>query len=109
VPLPETYEDPGEFDVVAHVTESLAAVPYAHEVEVVLATTLAEARRRIPPTVGRLTETDGGVLLRTRAERLDGMARMLAGLGHRFSVRRPDELRDAVRELGESLIRSVTD
>jgi predicted DNA-binding transcriptional regulator YafY len=103
-PLPDTYEDPRGFDVVAHVTESLATVPYAHEVEVVLATTLAEARRRIPPTVGVLTETDGGVLLRARAERLDGMARMLAGLGHRFTVRTPGELRDAVRKLGESLI-----
>ena len=36
------------------------AVPYAHEIEVVLATTLANAQRRIPPTVATLAETEGG-------------------------------------------------
>ncbi len=106
VPRAQTYEEPGGFDVVAHVTGSLAAVPYTHEVEVVLATTLEEAARLIPPTVGVLAETGDGVLLRARAERLDGMARMLAGLGWPFTVRAPAELRGAVRELGESLIRS---
>jgi predicted DNA-binding transcriptional regulator YafY len=105
-PLPDTYEDPGAFDVVAHVTESLAAVPYAHDVEVLLATTIAEASKRIPATVATLTEVDGGVLLRARAERLDGMARILAGFGRPFVVHRPEELRGAVRTLGESLIRS---
>jgi predicted DNA-binding transcriptional regulator YafY len=107
VPLPVTYEDPGAFDVVAHVTRSLAAVPYTHEVEVVLRMPLAEARRRIPPAVGALTETDGGVLLRARAERLDGMARLLAGLGRPFDIRTPDELRTAVRELAGLLLRSA--
>jgi predicted DNA-binding transcriptional regulator YafY len=106
-PLPDTYEDPGGFDVVAHVTESLAAVPYRYEVEVELAMTLAEARRRIPATVGTVTGTDGAVLLRTRAERLDGMARLLAGLGCRFVIHAPDELRGAVRELAERLLGSV--
>ncbi|GAA4516988.1 YafY family protein [Actinoallomurus oryzae] len=106
-PLRVTFPDPGEFDVVAHLTASLASVPYAHEVEVVLRTTLTEARRRLPPTMATLTEVPEGVLLRARAERLDGMARMLAGLGWPFTVRRPQELRGAVRELGEHLLRSV--
>ncbi|MFB9838551.1 helix-turn-helix transcriptional regulator [Actinoallomurus acaciae] len=105
-PLPVTFADPGGFDVVAHVTASLASVPYAHEVEVVLETTLAEARRRLPPTVATLTEVPGGVLLRARAEHLDGMAQMLAGLGWPFTVRTPPELRGAVRKLGERLLRS---
>jgi predicted DNA-binding transcriptional regulator YafY len=106
-PLPVTYEDPGGFDVVAHVTHSLAAVPYRHEVEVELNMPLSEARRRIPPTVGTVTGTDGEVLLRTRAERLDGMAQLLAGLGRPFVIHTPDELRVAVRELAERLLRSV--
>ena len=77
-----------------HVTRSLAAVPYAHEIEVVLATTLANAQRRIPPTVATLAETEGGVLLTGRAEHLPGLAAMLAGLGWPFTVRRPAALRD---------------
>lgn len=106
-PLEETYEDPGGFDAVAHVTRSLAAVPYAHEVEVVLTMPLTEARRRIPASVATLTATDEGVLVRARAERLDGMAAMLAGLGRPFVIRAPEELRAAVRALGESLVRSA--
>jgi predicted DNA-binding transcriptional regulator YafY len=102
-PLPVTYTEPDDFDVVAHVTRSLAAVPYAHEVEVVFATTLTEARRRIPASVATLSETDGGVLMRARAEHLDGMARMLAGLGWPFTVHAPEELRGAVRTLAARL------
>jgi predicted DNA-binding transcriptional regulator YafY len=104
--LPETFADPGDFDAVAHVTRSLAAVPYTHRVEVELAMPLAEARRRIPATVATPTGADGRVLLRVRAERLDGVARMLAGLGAPFVIHEPDELRAAVRALGEDLIRA---
>lgn len=99
----ERFEPPADFDPVTHVTRSLANVPYAHEVEVVLATSLVEARRRIPPSVGTLTERADGVLLSTRAERLDGMARMLAGLGWPFEIVRPDELRAAVLTLADDL------
>ncbi|GAA2171649.1 helix-turn-helix transcriptional regulator [Actinomadura napierensis] len=98
-----TYEIPAGIDPVQHVTRSLAGVPYAHEVEVLLETTLDQARRRIPATVATLTETDGGVVMTTRAEHLDGMARMLAGLGWPFVIRRPAELRGHVRDLARAL------
>ena len=52
--------------------------------------------RRIPPSTAELSEADGGVLMQCRAERLDGMAQMLAGLGRPFTVVTPDELRTAV-------------
>ncbi|XRQ15060.1 helix-turn-helix transcriptional regulator [Actinomadura welshii] len=97
------YEIPAGVDPVEQVARSLANVPYAHEVEVLLDTTLAEARRRIPATVATLTGRDGAVVMAARAERLDGMARMLAGLGFPFTVRRPDELRGHVRDLARSL------
>ncbi|WP_230420858.1 helix-turn-helix transcriptional regulator [Actinomadura soli] len=97
------YEIPGGVDPVQHVIRSLARVPYAHEVEVLLETTLAEARRRIPATTASLTEEDGGVVMNARAERLDGMARMLAGLGFPFVVRRPAELRGHVLDLARTL------
>lgn len=108
-PTGDTFVAPAGFDPVAQVTESLANVPYAHRVEVLLRVGLAEARRRVPPTVARLTEVDGGVLLRARAERLDGMAQMLAGLGWDFEIRQPDELRDAVAELARRLHRLALD
>jgi predicted DNA-binding transcriptional regulator YafY len=101
---PQSYEVPDGLDPVQQVMRGLAAVPYAHEVEVVLEIGLAEARRRIPPGTATLTETTGGVLLTARAERLDGMAQMLAGLGWPFRIHRPDELRTAVRDLGARLL-----
>jgi predicted DNA-binding transcriptional regulator YafY len=98
-----SFDPPADFDPVQHVTRSLAAVPYAHEIEVVLATTLANAQRRIPPTVATLAETEGGVLLTGRAEHLPGLAAMLAGLGWPFTVRRPAALVTEVRALSDRL------
>lgn len=96
---------PEDFDAVEHVTRSLARVPRAWEVEVVLLdATLEEARRWLPATFYELSEDPEGVLLSVRAERLEDAARMCASLGWRFVVRRPDELRDALRELGGRLI-----
>lgn len=102
---PETFAAPPDFDPVAHVTGSLAGVAYRWEVEVLLETTRTEAQRRIGPTVGTLTDVDGGVLLRTRAERLAGMAQLLAGLGWPFVIHRPDELRTEVHRLAAALHR----
>jgi predicted DNA-binding transcriptional regulator YafY len=92
----ESFDRPAGFDPVAHVTRSLARVPYTWEVEVLLETDLDQARRRVPATVAEITESADGVLLRTRAQSLDGMACMLAGLGWPFTILRPDELREAV-------------
>ncbi|MGH3205477.1 MAG: helix-turn-helix transcriptional regulator [Streptosporangiaceae bacterium] len=95
--------EPADFDPVQHLPRSLAAGPDAHEIEVVLATTLENAKRRIPPTVATLAETDGGVLLTGRAEHLPGLAAMLAGLGWPFTVRRPAALVAEVRALSDRL------
>ena len=103
LPSGVSFDPPADFDPVQHVTRSLAAVPYAHEIEVVLATTLENAQRRIPPTVATLAETEGGVLLTGRAEHLPGLAAMLAGLGWPFTVRRPAALVTEVRALSDRL------
>lgn len=100
----EEFQPPPDFDAVGQVSRALAAVPYAHEVEVVLATTVEEARRRISPMIASLSEVDGGALMLARAERLDSMAQMLAGLGWPFVIRRPDALREAVRTLAARLV-----
>ncbi|WP_326559457.1 helix-turn-helix transcriptional regulator [Micromonospora sp. NBC_01796] len=89
---------PDGFDPAGHVARSLAGVPYAWSVEVLLETDLTEARRRIPPSVAELIEAPDGVLVRARAENLDGMAQLLAGLGWPFTIRKPDELRTALAE-----------
>ena len=88
----------------SHVLAGLAAVPYAHQVSVILRTDLASARRLIPRSVGTLTEVPDGVRFTARAERLDGAAQMLAGLGCRFTIEEPKELRDEVRALAQRLL-----
>ncbi|WP_248958521.1 helix-turn-helix transcriptional regulator [Sphaerisporangium perillae] len=102
-PLEERFPDPGAFDPVARVVESLSSVPYRHEIRVLLEISLAEARRRLPPTVATLSQAEDGVLMVARAERLDGMATMLAGLGLPFTVLAPDALREEVTALAGRL------
>ncbi|GEA87198.1 transcriptional regulator [Cellulomonas cellasea DSM 20118] len=98
-----SYDVPADFDATTQVVSGIAAVRWSHEVSVVLRTTLADAGARLPPSVGRLSEHADGVLLETRAEHLDGMARMLAGLGWDFEVITPSALRDEVLALSDRL------
>jgi predicted DNA-binding transcriptional regulator YafY len=98
---------PDGFDAVAHVSRSLARVPWRWEVEALLHLPPAEAARRLPATLAELVEADGGTLLRMRVNSLDWMAAVLAGLDCGFTVRRPDELRASVRALAERLRRSA--
>ena len=79
-----------------HVETAALVAPYAR-------TTLTDASGRLPPSTGRLSEHPDGVLFESRAERLDGMARMLAGLGWDFDVITPDALRDEVLALSHRL------
>jgi predicted DNA-binding transcriptional regulator YafY len=90
---------PEGFDAAEHVSASLAAVPWGHEVEVVLDLPLDDARRRLPPTLATVIESDKGTLLKMQVGSLEWMAGVLAGLGCEFEIRSPDELRDHVSEL----------
>ncbi|GAA2337074.1 YafY family protein [Dactylosporangium salmoneum] len=100
----DRFEPPPEtFDPVGHVVAGLAAVPYRHEVEVLLRAGVDEVRRRIPATIGAVEPAGDRARLTCRAEHLDGMARMLAGLGWEFEIVRPDALRDEVAALARYL------
>ena len=94
---------PDGFDVVAHVSRSLAQVPWRWEVEVLLDLPVGEAAERLPATLAELLEVDGGTLLRMRVSSLDWAAGVLAGLGCAFTVSRPNELRASVRALADRL------
>jgi predicted DNA-binding transcriptional regulator YafY len=85
----------------------MARIPWGVEIEVVLETTLEEARRRIPRTVGDPQEIDGEVVLRAQTDDLDAAARALASLPWPFTVRRPDELRESLRKISAMLAASA--
>ena len=94
---------PDGFDAVAHVTTSLAGVPWKWEVEVLLDLPVDQAARRLPATLAEIVDDPDGTLLRMRVESLDWMATVLAGLGCGVTIRRPDELRASVGALSERL------
>jgi predicted DNA-binding transcriptional regulator YafY len=94
---------PDGFDAVAHVSSSLAQVPWTWEVEVLLHIPLSSATELVPSTLAELADVDGKTLLRIRVESLDWTASLLAGLGCDFTVRRPHELRASIGELAARL------
>jgi predicted DNA-binding transcriptional regulator YafY len=96
---------PPGFDAVAFVSRSLARVPWRWEVELVADASIEEVRRDIPATLAEIEERSDGVLVRLRAEDLPGAARMLAAMPWPFVVRKPVELRTALREHAEALLR----
>jgi predicted DNA-binding transcriptional regulator YafY len=96
---------PPGFDAVAFVSRSLARVPWRWEVELVADASMEEVRRDIPATVAEIEERPDGVLVRLRAEDLRGAARLLAAASWTFVILKPAELRAALREHAEALLR----
>lgn len=105
----ETFTVPSDFDALAYVQQSLATMPARWEAEVLLQTTLEEARCLIAPDLATLDEEPDGVAVRCAVEDLDWFARVLAGLGPPFVVRHPPELRDALHRLAADLARWAAD
>jgi predicted DNA-binding transcriptional regulator YafY len=103
---PDAREPPPDFDPVAYVRRSLASVPWAHHVSVVLELPLELAQARLP-ILGVLTAAGQGARLEARVESLDWIARVLAGLGCRFMIERPDELRATIRAIARSIDESA--
>jgi predicted DNA-binding transcriptional regulator YafY len=103
-PLKTRFAPPADFDPLAFVREALAAAPGAWQVAALLDLPPEEARQRVAPHEGTLEPCDsGGVLLRFSVEDLPWAVRYLIGLGCRFIVREPDELRSLLRVLARDL------
>ncbi|MGH2517388.1 MAG: helix-turn-helix transcriptional regulator [Ktedonobacterales bacterium] len=98
-PLDATFTRPADFDTLAVVERGIANVPGAWEVVALLGMPLDEARRRIPAITGHLEETLDGLLFRCYSQELEWVAHFLVGLGCPVAVRKPPELRTALREL----------
>jgi predicted DNA-binding transcriptional regulator YafY len=95
---------PDEFDPVSFLLDSLAQVPEEWDIEILLQTTLEEARDRIPPALALLEEVEGGVRMRNSVGDLDWLARDLSSLPFAFTVVRPVELRDALARQAELVL-----
>jgi predicted DNA-binding transcriptional regulator YafY len=94
---------PDGFDAAEHVTSALAQVPYRWDVEVAIHGPFEAITRRVPRSAATLAPDPTGVIMRARADRLDGMAHLLASLEWPFTIHRPDELRHALQKLADQL------
>jgi predicted DNA-binding transcriptional regulator YafY len=98
------FSRPADFDAAAEVVHALATMPNTWEVEVLLYTTIEEARRRISPIFGTLEALPEGVLLRAHGDHLGWMARELVASGLPLAVLRPPALREELRALAERVL-----
>lgn len=101
---PESFTLPAGFDVHREVEQALAHVPGTWLVSIALQTTAAEARIRLWPLVGTMTETETGSLFQVHASDLDWIARHLAGCGIPYAVLSPPELNDALRRYAAAIL-----
>ena len=107
--LAGTFDVPAGFDPAARVLSALAGMPYRHDVAVRVHGTVDEVRALFPPAVATVHDTPGDAWarIRIRAERLDWIPSLLAGLGRPFVVEQPEELRVLVRGLARRLLKAA--
>lgn len=99
---PAVPPEPG-FDPVAHVVQMFARLPLAWEIEVHLDAPVDDIAARVPATLAEISADETGTRLQMRADSLDWVAGVLAGLGADFQVIRPDELRESLAKLASRL------
>ena len=104
-PGEQSFERPEDFDVVGQVLHSIAFIPGAKEVEVVLETSMERARQAIPEAMGSLETTEQGVLFRRSATQLEWIAHVLINLDFPVHVVHPVELRHLLREMAAKALR----
>ena len=102
----EQFTRPPDFDCLEFVRASLARAPGIWRVEAVLDLAIEEAERWIPAHLATIAPNDGGpgVLICLQTDCLQWVARFLIGLGCPFTVRRPGELGEVLRDLAGQLI-----
>jgi predicted DNA-binding transcriptional regulator YafY len=98
------FERPPDFDTLDYVLRSIASAAGPEPVEVVLHTTLEQARALLPETLGTLEETDEGVIFRRSGSQLEWVTYYLLSLDCPVEVRRPPAMREWLRLLGERAV-----
>jgi predicted DNA-binding transcriptional regulator YafY len=98
---------PDGFDPAAQVLEAVSGASYRYAVSVRVQGDERIVRMRMPGLNAVIESAEGEpgwVRVQWRAERLDWVPSVLAGLGCPFIIEQPDELRDRVRALARELV-----
>jgi predicted DNA-binding transcriptional regulator YafY len=98
-PLPEVFARDEGFDFRAYAIEHLENYPVKWKITIRFEHPLAVLQKKLPASLGELTEREDGVRLVWPTDDLDYAAHYLLGLGLRFVVVDPPELRDSLRGL----------
>jgi len=106
-PLTRVFERPAGFDALAHLRASIATLPRAYSVDVLVKTDLASAHERLVPEFGVLEAEGRHVRLRSEVDDLAWFARELAHLPWTVEVRSPRALRDALARHARALLRQA--
>jgi len=103
--LAGTFVVPNGFDPATQVLSGIAQTPYRHEVSLRVHGPAERVQARFPTGIVTVHDTadDGWVRVQMRAERLDWVPGVIAGLNFPFVIERPDALRDLVRSLAQQL------
>ncbi|GHO44814.1 helix-turn-helix transcriptional regulator [Ktedonospora formicarum] len=102
----EHFTRPTNFNCLEYVTKGIPMTPARWYVEVILETTLEEARTMVPPAravLEQVIDQERQVLFKCYVDELDWLAHSLASLECPFIVRQPDELRDALFRQAERM------
>ena len=99
-----TFEPRDAPDTQQAVLAAIAQFPYDIWAEIILDVSYEEASSEVLGSVALIEPHPRGTRLRVGADDLDWIARYLVRLGFPFEVVAPDELRDAIRALGERLV-----
>lgn len=103
----ETFEQPPLIDSLAVVERSIASTPGRWPVEVLLKTSMEDARCKVPAAMAALEEMPDGIVLRCHVQDLTWFAQLIASLGCSFVVRQPQELRVELRKVAQQILESV--
>lgn len=100
-----TFDMPADFDPSAHLLADLAGTPWRHQISLRVCGTTDDVARRLPSGLASIEVIDEQwVRVRLRAERLDWVPGVLAGIGLPLVIEEPDELKDAARKLAAALL-----
>lgn len=95
--LEASFIRPEDFDASAHLNFSIATLPRATAVEVLLKTDIKTAMGELGENIGLFEPCAGGVLFKTRTDGLDWFARQLARVSFGFEIHEPTALRESLK------------
>lgn len=97
----EIFDRPEDFDLLNYVLESLKQVRKSFDVEILLKTSMEQARGILTSEIDLLEQSDEGVIYRQSTSRLDWLAFSLMNIPIPFVIRNPPELYETFTKISQ--------